>query len=148
MPKIAALDIGNKWTGIALSDATLTLARPLKTVATADLKKALPEIIIQHTIDKIVIGLPRTMKGTESEQTRITKEYATQLEQEFPTISFIFWDERLSSKRAQSLQQQSHSFLTKEDKQKEHAIAAAFILDSYLTHILIRQTDSFDDSLI
>jgi putative holliday junction resolvase len=146
MPKIAALDIGNKWTGIALSDATLTLARPLKTVATIDLKKAIGELASQHAVDKIVVGLPRTMKGMESDQTRITREHAMQLEKEFPQISFILWDERLSSKRAQSLQKEQHSFPKKEDKQKEHAIAAAFILDSYLTHILIRQTDSFENS--
>jgi len=69
------------------------------------------------------------MRGTESEQTRKVRAVFEKLEQKFPTTSWKMWDERLSSKRAANLKKAT----TKEDKIKSHAIAAAFILSSYLS---------------
>jgi len=129
--KILALDVGDVWTGSAISDALGILARPHKTVPTADLELFLSETIGSERIQTIIVGYPKTMRGTESIQTKKVEEMKNKLEQQFDTIEWRLWDERLSSKRADSVKRAK----TKEDKRMSHSIAAAFILDSYLTFI-------------
>ena len=68
--KTVALDIGNKWTGSAISDALGMFARPYKTVATKELEDFITQLLKTETISTIVIGYPKTMKGKESEQTK------------------------------------------------------------------------------
>ena len=126
--KILALDIGDVWTGTALSDALGMFAKPYQTTETKKIDSFLTDLLAKEKIEKIVIGHPRTMSGTSSDQTKKVEEAKLKLEEKFPSTPFIFWDERLSSKRAQTLKQAK----TKEDKIKSHSIAAAFILESYL----------------
>ncbi|MCL4229913.1 Holliday junction resolvase RuvX [Candidatus Dependentiae bacterium] len=129
--KIIALDIGDQWTGIALSDALGLLAKPYKTVTTDQLILQLKELFIKERITQGVIGYPKTLRGTISEQTKKIEEHYEALKAQFPHIAWILWDERLSSKRAE-LHKKSTS---KEEKQRSHAVAAAFILDSYLGYL-------------
>ena len=98
-------------------------AKPYQTAETKNLTSFLQDLLAKEKIEKIIIGHPRTMKGTSSDQTKKVEEAKVKLEKEFPDKSFIFWDERLSSKRAQTLKK-AH---TKEEKIKSHSIAAAFI---------------------
>jgi putative Holliday junction resolvase len=128
--KIAALDIGDQWTGIALSDTLGLLAKPYKTVATIDLRSAIKELFEKEQIMQCIVGHPKTLKGTASEQTKKIEAMVEALEQVYPAISWCLWDERLSSKRA-SMQKKD---ISKEEKLRSHSIAAAFILDSYLTY--------------
>ena len=126
--KILALDIGDVWTGTALSDAMGMFAKPYQTTQTTNLISFLHDVLKKETIEKIIIGYPRTMRGTSSDQTKKVEEAKVTLEKEFPDKQFLLWDERLSSKRAETLKKAQ----TKEDKIKSHSIAAAFILESYL----------------
>ena len=137
--KIIALDIGDVWTGTALSDASGIFARPYQTTQTSLLVSFLQELLRKETIEQIVIGYPRTMKGTSSDQTKKVENAKVLLEKEFPTKTFILWDERLSSKRAEALKK-GH---TKEDKIKSHSIAAAFILESYLQFAQLQKEENF-----
>lgn len=126
--KILALDLGDKWIGTALSDPQGIFAFPYQTIAPSSLDSFLQETIKKHALQTIVLGYPKTMGGTESDQTRKAIAQKEDLEKKFPEITWIFWDERLSSKRAASTKKAK----TKEDKIKSHSIAAAFILESYL----------------
>ncbi len=126
--KIAALDLGDKWIGIALSDSTRILAKPFTTITFYEYLPALRKFIEEQKPAAIVIGYPKTMRGTESNQTKKVIALHEELQKEFPQTLFVLWDERLSSKRAQS----ASPARTKEEKLKSHAVAAAFILDSYL----------------
>jgi len=126
--KTLALDIGDVWTGTALSNALGMFAKPYQTTETKKLTSFLRDLLAKESIEKIVIGHPRTMKGTSSDQTKKVEEAKRVLEKEFPDKTFILWDERLSSKRADALKRAR----TKEEKIKSHSIAAAFILESYL----------------
>jgi len=130
MGKILALDVGDVWTGMALSDSLGLIARPYKTVKTNDLEEELRILLEEEVIDTVIVGHPRTMKGAISEQTKKAQLVKEQLEQRFEMVSWILWDERLTSKRAQNLKKAK----TKQEKQESHAIAAAFILDSYLEY--------------
>ncbi len=129
--KILALDLGDQWVGTALSDITHTLARPHKTVKADELQKFLKEIFISERIGAVIIGYPKTMKGTVSEQTQKVIDIHKALASQFPQVPFILWDERLSSKRAAT----THAAKTKDEKIQSHSIAAAYILDSYLSYL-------------
>jgi putative Holliday junction resolvase len=129
--KILALDVGDRWTGIAISDSLGMFARPFKTVSTDVLPEELVVIIAAESIATVVVGLPKTLRGTESEQTLKIKAYVELLKNKLPGIAWIFWDERMTSKQAASLKK----IKTKEDKLHSHAIAAALVLGSYLDHL-------------
>jgi putative Holliday junction resolvase len=126
--KILALDIGDQWTGVAISDALGMLTRPYTTVETEKLIAFLGPLCAQEKIKTVVIGYPVTMRGTMSEQTKKVESYKEKLEQEFPLLIFVFQDERLSSKQATGIKKA----FTKEEKLGTHARAAAFILTTYL----------------
>jgi putative Holliday junction resolvase len=128
--KILALDIGDAWTGTALSDALGMFARPHQTVETDNLISFLQTLFSKEKIETVIVGYPRTMRGTSSNQTKKVEAAKKTLENEFPTKKFLLWDERLSSKRADALKKAQK----KEQKIQSHSIAAAFILESYLQY--------------
>ena len=129
--KIASLDLGDMWVGIAISDPLGILARPYKTVKAIDLLDAINTLHTQEQVMTIVVGDPQTLRGTASQQTIKIREQITQLEQMFSNIRWVLWDERLTSKQAATIKK-AH---TKEEKQQQHAVAAALILCSYLDHL-------------
>lgn len=137
MSKILALDLGDQWVGIAISDAIRFFARPLETVKFHELEPHLAKLLEKEKIEEVVIGNPLTMKGSISNQTQKVQDYKKELESKFVNTKFILWDERLSSKRAESVR---HS-RTKDEKVKSHSIAAAFILDSYLSYLKFQSSD-------
>lgn len=130
MKKILALDLGDQWVGIAISDPSFTFARPYETVKKYDLERYLQELFKKEEIEAVVVGYPKTMRGTESDQTKKVVDQKEDLEKKFQTTTWLLWDERLSSKRAGEGRGSS-----KEDKLKSHARAAAYILDSYLSFL-------------
>lgn len=128
MPKLLALDIGDVWTGSALSDTSYLIAQPYKTVQTAQLVPFLQETISIHQVKEIIVGYPQTLRGTESEQTKKILACKDTLEQQFPAINWILWDERLSSKQAAT----KINTKNPQERQRAHSIAAAYILSTYL----------------
>jgi putative Holliday junction resolvase len=129
--KIMALDLGNAWVGTALTDALRFFAKPYKTVAAQELESFLSTTLCQEKISIIVVGYPKTMQGTESDQTRLVVATKEKLESLFPHIQWVLWDERLSSKQARQLKNPKN----KDEKLAQHSIAAAIILESYLPYI-------------
>jgi putative Holliday junction resolvase len=129
--KILALDIGDIWTGSAISDPLCMFARPYQTIKTESLESFLETVLKQEHISTVIIGYPKTMRGTCSVQTKKVETIKNTLKHKFDTLSLILWDERLSSKRAEKVTKRK----TSEDKRKSHAVAAAFILASYLDYL-------------
>ena len=73
--KVLALDYGRARTGVAVSDPTGTIARPLCVVegaATGDGLARLAALIGEHEVDRVVVGLPLTLRGERGEQARET----------------------------------------------------------------------------
>jgi putative Holliday junction resolvase len=80
--KVVALDFGSARTGVAVSDPTGTLARPMTTVerATTDAGfAALVELIEAEAPEVVVVGLPLTLRGEHGEQARATDEFVVRL---------------------------------------------------------------------
>ena len=130
--KIVALDLGDQWVGVAMTDMSRILARPHTTVTLKELEPFLTTLLEDEPISIIVVGYPQTLKGTESEQTKKIVVQKEALEKKFNSVEWVFWDERLSSKQAQTVGK-------KGDKHHIHAKAAAVILDGYLTHLRFKE---------
>lgn len=130
--KIVALDLGDQWVGVAITDISRILARPHTTVTLADLEAFLTKLLAEEPISTIVVGYPQTLRGTESEQTKKVVTQKEVLEKKFNTVEWVLWDERLSSKQAQTVGK-------KGDKHHIHAKAAAVILDAYLARLRFLQ---------
>lgn len=78
-----ALDYGAARTGVAVSDPTGTLARPLRIVeraASEDGMKELAELARAEEVDRVVVGLPITLRGERGEQAEETEQFAQALE--------------------------------------------------------------------
>jgi len=126
--KTLALDIGDTWTGVALSDPLGILARPYDTVKTTELETSLENIVTKELISTVVVGLPTTLRGTQSEQTKKIIALFQELEQKFSSVTWKLWDERFTSRQAAAIKPTK----SKQDKLHSHAIAAALILSGYL----------------
>ncbi len=132
--KILALDLGDKWVGSAISDPLGITCKPYQTVDISQVTDFLSQTLDKENISTVVIGYPKTMTGGQSEQTLKIIKSKEDLERQFPSINdtpitWVLWDERLSSKRASTLQNNKSD---PESKKKSHSLAAAFILQGYL----------------
>jgi putative Holliday junction resolvase len=133
--KVLGLDIGDVWTGSALSDGIGISCRPYKTVKLNELHDFLEEILKEENIGTVVVGHPITLKGKVSEQTIVIENIYEKLKLRFSQVDnikivWVLWDERLTSKRAALVM--GRESRTREGKSREHSVAAAFILQSYL----------------
>ena len=134
--RILAIDYGDKKVGLALSDPMKIIAKPYKTIIN-DSKESLLNDIIQiiklKDIDEIVVGLPKTLKNTYSEQTYKVKDFIDYITVSLD-INVVIVDERLSSIEAKrSLIAQG--IKTGHNKKDEDMTAAALFLQNYLDKI-------------
>ena len=80
--KVLALDYGAARTGVAVSDPTGTLARPLGVIQRAgseDGLRELAELVRSEAVDRVVVGLPLTLRGERGEQAEETERFAEAL---------------------------------------------------------------------
>lgn len=122
--KVLALDYGAARTGVAVSNATGTLARPLETVeraATPDGLRRLREIVQEQGADVVVVGLPLTLRGERGSQAVETEEFVEALRQVVP-VPVEMYDERFTTSLAAAVPGAA----------PEDARAAAHLLESYL----------------
>ncbi len=131
--KIIALDVGNKRIGVAISDELGMFAHPLYTVKRKGIVKDYEEILLlleKHSVDKVVIGLPKNMDGSVGFQADKTIAFAEGLK-ERTNVEVVFWDERLSTKTARDIML-SNNIKQTDRKEIIDTIAATVILDNYL----------------
>ena len=122
--KVMALDFGSARTGVAVSDPTGTIARPLGVVEQALSKVGLTglcRLVSSEGVDKIVVGMPLTLRGERGDQARATEEFVERL-RKVVQVPVETYDERFTT----SLAQQNPS------DAPEDARAAAHLLASYL----------------
>lgn len=129
------LDLGSKTLGIALSDSSNTIASKLTTInfANNDFQYAIEELFdILKTIEFecFVLGLPKNMDGSLGFQAQTSIRFKELLEAKFKK-PVILWDERLTSKMADSMMITA-DLSRKKRKTKIDFVAATIILQSYL----------------
>ena len=97
--RILGLDVGSKTLGLAICDASLTVATPLETLRRRGLAEdaaALQSIIAARDVGALVMGLPVEMSGREGPRCQSVRQFAANLLAKFD-IEIAFWDERLST---------------------------------------------------
>jgi putative Holliday junction resolvase len=122
--KVLALDYGRARTGVAVSDPTGTIARPLCVVERAgsgDGLARLAALIGEQEAERVVVGLPLTLRGERGEQALETERFIEALS-DVTSVPVVTFDERFTT----ALAEQSPA------ETLEDARAAAHLLSSYL----------------
>jgi len=130
---LVGLDLGEKTIGIAVSDQSLIIATPLKTISRKGIKKdliKLSEILKEYNIGGFVMGLPISLDGTENKQTLKVIKMGDEIKNYF-VVPIDYFDERFSSdvifKEMRKANLSRSKIKNKIDQQ-----AAAYILQGYL----------------
>lgn len=121
-----ALDYGAARTGVAVSDATGTLARPVGVVERAASEaglRRLAEIVAEEGAERVVVGLPLTLRGEHGAQAEETSRFVDAL-RAVVAVPVEAFDERFTTALAAS---------GPSSRAPEDARAAAHLLESYLT---------------
>ena len=136
--RVVGIDVGQRRIGLAISDVTRTLARPLKTLEVASVDDGVQRVAAEvmrlsredDSVSTIVIGLPLRLDGSPSEQTARVTTFISAL-RTTTSVPIVTVDERLSSVEAESrIAVRSKDW--RERKKKLDAAAAAVILQDYL----------------
>jgi putative Holliday junction resolvase len=137
--RFLGIDVGRRRIGVAISDGTGTLARPLTTIqAAGSLERTVGTIVeLAHRLSleeeglaAIVVGLPKHLDGSSSEQTGLVTAFAAALGAAV-ALPIRLQDERLTSHEADSrLAETDRNWRTR--KTRLDAAAAAIILQDYL----------------
>lgn len=122
--KVLALDYGRARTGVAVSDPTGTIARPVGVVEQAGSDQGLArlmQLIGEHEVERVIVGMPLTLRGERGEQARETEAFIETLAgaTDVPVVAF---DERFTTDLAEQTPAAA----------AEDARAAAHLLSSYL----------------
>lgn len=131
MSPLLGVDWGTKHIGLAVSDPTRCLARPLPTLSASTPFQALQGVIqaARDTgVQEVVVGLPLHMSGEEGISARKARRLGVALEKE--GFSVIYYDERLSSEEAQDLLREQGD--RKPEKARIDQMAALVLLQNYL----------------
>ena len=122
--RVLALDYGRARTGVAVSDATRTIARPLQVILRAgDVAglDAIAGLVAEHEADTVVVGMPLTLRGERGEQARETDRFLEQLRERLD-VDVVTYDERFTTTLAGSASAGA----------EEDAVAAAHLLQGWL----------------
>jgi putative Holliday junction resolvase len=136
--RVLAIDVGRRRVGLAISDPTATLARPLTTlsVSGSDVTIGLNGVAGQidrlaaedDGLETIVVGRPTRLDGSSSDQTEYVQAFVTALRARTP-IPIVMEDERLTSREAESRLAVTERDWRKRKAQLDAAAAAVFLQD-------------------
>ena len=126
--RVLALDYGSARCGCALSDPTGTIVTPIEIVPSPASKRGLEtlrRLVQEREVERVVVGLPVSLQGGDSEQTRETRAFARQLSLRLgEEVPVEMHDERFTTLLARRME---GDFTTSEDSR-----AAAHLLESWL----------------
>jgi putative Holliday junction resolvase len=127
--RVLALDYGSARCGVAISDATGTIATPIESVERPASKRGfatLCRLVQEREVETVVVGLPLSLSGSDTAQTTETREFAERLRARLgDSVPVEMHDERFTTRMAQ---QMAGPHTTAEDSR-----AAAHLLESWLS---------------
>ncbi|MFQ5834582.1 MAG: Holliday junction resolvase RuvX [bacterium] len=133
--RVLSLDLGDKRIGLAVSDLSQTVAQGIgqmkwsKLTLNEDIDQ-IRKLVSQHKVKKIVVGLPKNMKGEEGWQAKKVRSFARDLSARI-NIPIILFDERLSTAAAERVLKEAKVSFSKRKKVRDK-LAATVILQNYL----------------
>lgn len=133
MAVVLCIDFGLKRCGLAISDPNRIIASPLQTIASETLEAWLEIEIPKRQISEIVLGYPTRLDGSDTHVTENIRLLKEVLETKFPQLQIQLFDERFSSKMASTAISQMGHKKKKQDKGLIDQVAAALILQEFLS---------------
>ena len=133
--KVMAIDYGDARTGVAISDRMGMLVGQTAVIQSWNREKTAQEIkkkIEDNQVERLVMGFPRNMDGTEGPRAALYREFAAYLA-EVTGMEVILWDERRTTIDAHQILFQSGKN-ARQRKKVVDAVAASLILEGYLTY--------------
>ena len=131
--RILALDLGEKRIGVAVSDETRTIARPLTVLKRQSRLtdfESIHGLIDKYAATLLIVGLPLLASGEEGDKAAWVRDYATDLQRRLG-LTLRFWDESFTTVEAEASLRE-RGIRGRRARQQIDAVAAAFILQSYL----------------
>jgi putative Holliday junction resolvase len=132
--RVLALDYGSARCGCALSDHTGTIVTPLEVLTRPATKRGLTrlrELVRAREVEHVVVGLPLSLDGGDSAQTRETRAFARELSQRLSgEVEVEMYDERFTTRIAQTMAGARGTGARA--KAGEDSRAAAHLLESWL----------------
>ena len=136
MPRILAIDYGQKRTGIAVTDPLQIISTGLKAVDTKDLFSELETYFRTEDVETIVVGYPTTMQNEGAESLVFINPFIEKLIEKYPDKKVVLFDERFTSKLAQqAILAGGIKKMQRRDKYLTDKISAVIILQSYMERI-------------
>lgn len=138
--RVLGVDVGRRRVGLAISDRSRTLARPLSTLTVSDSRDAVDRVAAEVTrlaaeedgVSMVVVGMPARLDGSPTALTSHVAAFVEALQTRIP-VPVVIEDERLTSHEAESrLAVRERDWRRR--KEKLDAAAAAVILQDYLDH--------------
>ncbi|HLA55697.1 MAG TPA: Holliday junction resolvase RuvX [Flavobacterium sp.] len=138
MPRILAIDYGQKRTGLAVTDELQIIASGLTTIPSETAIAFLKDYFAKENVNKVLIGEPKQMNNEPSESAAIIEEFVAKFTKAFPDMNVVRVDERFTSKMA--FQSMIDSGLKKKQRQNKaliDEISATIMLQDYLLRKMI-----------
>lgn len=134
--RVLAIDYGDARTGIAVSDATGMIVGQTTVIHSYNAEKTAGEIarLVEQTgAERLVMGFPRNMDGTEGPRAAIYRDFARRV-QEVCGKEVVLWDERRTTVEAHQILSDCN-YHGKKRKNTVDAVAASLILEGYLSFL-------------
>jgi putative Holliday junction resolvase len=128
--RIMGLDVGDKYIGVAVSDALGITAQGIKTINRGNCVDALKRIIKEYEVGSIVVGVPKMLDGTVGIQGKKVLKFVEELKTAI-SLPIILWDERLSTVTAEKVLIEAN-LRRKKRKGLRDKVSATVILQNYL----------------
>ena len=133
MARILAIDYGKKRTGLAVSDELQLIAGGLTTVATSTLIEYILDYVKREPVERIVVGLPKQMNNTPSENMCRIEPFVNRLRKLLPDMPVEYHDERFTSVLAhQAILASGIGKMARRNKELVDEVSATIILQSYM----------------
>ncbi len=137
--RVMAIDYGDAHTGVAVSDAAGFLTGFTTTIHSRDPEQVLAQLARlagEHRAERLVMGLPRNMDGTEGPRAALCRDFAARVERA-AGLPVVLWDERRTTVDAHRILSEAGKNAKKRKKTVD-AVAASLILEGYLDHLRIK----------
>ena len=134
--RVMALDYGDARTGVAVSDATGTLVGYTTVISEWNREKAADKVaalVLERQPDRLVMGFPRNMDGTEGPRAALYREFAALLTEK-TGMDVVLWDERRTTVEAHNILR-ANGKKEKKHRKTVDAVAASLILEGYLSAV-------------
>ena len=134
--RVLAIDYGDARTGIAISDAMGMIVGKTTVIHSRNAKKTAQEIgrlVKESGAEKLVMGFPRNMDGSEGPRAELYREFAALVQQEC-AMEVALWDERRTTVEAHNILS-AHNYHGQKRKNTVDAVAASLILEGYLSYL-------------